>query len=272
MAITTYSALLSKLSSPRQTLHVPKVGGGSAYTSIPFNSLWKSYPNPGTTPTTAAACDNSMVGSIGGGYYGLWDSGTTGRIGQISVTSNDPAVYVIADRLSHQGGLSGTTTGAQTTNLPTATLTRYTDGVGVWAALEIYTGVGTTARTVTASYTNSASASGHTTEVTQFGGSNYNSAGRFVPLPMQSGDFGVKSVESVTLSASTGSAGNFGVTLFKPLFMFQSLAGSPEPTVITALCGGAIPKYVNGAHLFLLSTSDSYRYDMGMALSMIDDD
>jgi hypothetical protein len=36
-------------------------------------------------------------------------------------------------------------------------------------------------------------------------------------LPLQEGDSGVRSVESVTVLATTGTAGNFGVTLFKPL-------------------------------------------------------
>jgi hypothetical protein len=36
-------------------------------------------------------------------------------------------------------------------------------------------------------------------------------------LPLQQGDSGVRAVASVTAAASTGTVGNFGVTLFKPL-------------------------------------------------------
>ena len=34
-------------------------------------------------------------------------------------------------------------------------------------------------------------------------------------VPLQSGDKGVRSVQSVTLSSTTGTAGNFGITLMK---------------------------------------------------------
>jgi len=38
-------------------------------------------------------------------------------------------------------------------------------------------------------------------------------------MSLADGDTGVRSVEGVTVAATTGTAGNFGVTLFKPIFM-----------------------------------------------------
>jgi hypothetical protein len=124
---------------------------------------------------------------------------------------------VIIDRLSEQGGLDGTVTTPQATNLPTAALTRYTSGEGVCAGLEIRTSIGTGGSTVAASYTNTTPAAGRTTEAVSFGVANRNGGGTFVPLPLQGGDTGVKSVETVTLSGSTGTAGNFGLVLYMPL-------------------------------------------------------
>ena len=77
--------------------------------------------------------------------------------------------------------------------------------------------------TVTASYTNQAGTSGRTTTSVNFWSGGLGQA--TVPptanqvqfLPLQSGDYGVRAVASVTLSASTLTAGNFGVFLFKPL-------------------------------------------------------
>jgi hypothetical protein len=126
-------------------------------------------------------------------------------------------MLVLCDRLSHQGGLSGTATGAQTTNLPTAALTRYTDGVGVMLGLEIYTQIGTTATTITASYTDQDGNTGQTTAATAWGATGFREASRLVVLPLAAGDTGVRAVASVTAAATTGTAGNFGVTLFKPL-------------------------------------------------------
>jgi hypothetical protein len=74
----------------------------------------------------------------------------------------------------------------------------------IW--LEIYTLIGTTATTVTCSYTNQAGTSGRTTPAMTFGGTG---------LPLQQGDTGVRSVQSVTVLATTGTAGAFGVVLAK---------------------------------------------------------
>jgi hypothetical protein len=46
---------------------------------------------------------------------------------------------------------------------------------------------------------------------------------KFQIMPLQAGDRGVKSVESLTLSASTGTAGNFGLTLFRPIMTFPGV-------------------------------------------------
>jgi hypothetical protein len=46
-------------------------------------------------------------------------------------------------------------------------------------------------------------------------------ANRFVVVPLADGDTGVRSVESVTLAATTGATGNFGVTLFKPICLLN---------------------------------------------------
>ena len=137
------------------------------------------------------------------------------------------------DRLCHQSGLDATITTAQTTNLPTAALPRYTDGKGVWIAHERCVAVGTTASDITVSYTNQDGTSGRTSPTTTFtvtGNVDDSAIGQLYILPLQEGDTGVRSVQSVTLSGSTGTAGNFGITLLKPLwytptesyFSFQS--------------------------------------------------
>jgi hypothetical protein len=180
--------------------------------------------------------------------------------------------HLVCDRLSHQGGLSGTAAGAQTTNLPTAALTRYTSGVGVFAALEIYSTVGTTATTVTASYTNESGSSGRTSPAMAFGGTNEREVGRIVVLPLQSGDVGVRSVESVTLAGTTGSVGNFGVTLFRPLaFMPAANIGGWNYLYDGVLAAGvSIPQVVSDACLFTLTVASASGYGQFlMALNFI---
>lgn len=136
---------------------------------------------------------------------------------------------LLFDRLSHTGGLSGTVTTAQTTNLPTAALTRYTTGEGVRAAMQIYTTVGPTDFTTSCSYTNQAGTAGRTGQISRaLGTPGSGSLGIFT---LQSGDTGVRSVESVTLSASTGTAGNFGVVLLKPLCVIPPAQYSDVSTI-----------------------------------------
>ena len=147
--------------------------------------------------------------------------------------------------------MSGIVTTAQTTNLPTAALTRYTNGVGVQIGLTIYAAIGATGTTVTATYTNESGGSGRVTPLTNLGGASFNTARRFITLPLQSGDTGVQSVQNVTVTATTGTAGNFGVTLYKPLVMLSVPVVSQDFDWDALFSLGAnAPEIVDGACLF----------------------
>jgi len=175
-----------------------------------------------TTPSTAVVPDRTTTGAI---HFPTPQGSNNSFIMGMGHTSDQARPIMLADILSWQGGLSGTVITAQTTNLPTAALTRYTDGVGVMLGLACWTATGSTAVNVTASYTNQAGTTGRTTVSVNFWGGGFGAvsaaptATQFQALPLQSGDYGVRAVASVTLSASTLTAGNFGVFLFKPLAM-----------------------------------------------------
>lgn len=211
MSIASYAAYKTKLDSPWRRINDTK----NAITTVAGRlfSAWQVAPDAGAAPTTAAVPTNATTGS-----WGQNDNGpATQRLAESAASLATMGTVIVVDRLSHQGGLSGTTTTAQTTNLPTAALTRYTDGVGVFAALEIYSAVGSTGTTVTASYTDATLGAGQTTLATVFGGTGFNTANRCIVLPLADGGTGVQAVASVTVLASTATAGNFGVTLFRPL-------------------------------------------------------
>lgn len=211
------------------------------------SDLWVPQVPAGVAPTTAVVPTRTTAGALG------QVNGNGGILGIIGARFNamNPGTYIIADRLSHQGGLSGTATAAQTTNLPTAALTRYTSGDGVMAMLTIYTQIGTSAVTVTASYTNEAGTSGRTTPTVALGATGFREANRAILLPLQSGDKGVRAVASVTPSATTGTAGNYGVTLFKPLIaVIVGMDGVAVCDFITGGMGGGMPEIVDDACLF----------------------
>jgi hypothetical protein len=208
MAIATYAAFKNAKPHARGSY----LKAALTTTSARLYMRWTSGPLNAPAPTTAVVPDATTLGSMPG-----WPPGLTAWIKTAIIGRGGGGSYIIADRLSHQGGLSGIVTGAQTTNLPTAALTRYTSGVGVMAALEISTSVGTTATTAVVSYTNSAGTAGRTSPSVTFGGANDRQTAQVQMVPLQAGDVGVRSVESVTLAASTATAGAFGVTLYKPL-------------------------------------------------------
>ncbi|MDX2073022.1 MAG: hypothetical protein SFX19_01500 [Alphaproteobacteria bacterium] len=179
-----------------------------------WSSLWrynKSRGGSGAVPTSAAAPDNATRG-------GLMQADPSGGqekwlLGQGCFASIAGAV-MLYDRLLHNGGLVGTSVAAQTVG---GTLTRNTGGEGNQIWVEIYTAIGTTATTITASYTNQAGVSGRTTKPIAIGGTGNREGERMLPLPLQDGDTGVQAVASVTLAGSTVTSGNFGVTVLKPL-------------------------------------------------------
>lgn len=110
-------------------------------------------------------------------------------------------------------GFSGAVTTAQSvTNFPTLTRPD-ANGTGLEIWIECYTATGATASNITVQYTNSDNVSGRNTVSTAHITSM--PANRMYQVPLQAGDKGVKSIESITLSASTGTAGAFGVSLMR---------------------------------------------------------
>jgi len=155
----------------------------------------------------------------------------------------------IYDRLLHIGGLSGTVTTAQTVG---GALTRYTNGVGNLAYFEVYTNIGTSSTvTATLSYTNDLNNAA--TATIRVGGTSSTPRARFQAqaFPLNAGEKGVKAVTSVTLSTSTGVAGNFGITVGHPLMTLmggdatiETMADSvsdvhsllPAPEIVSEAC------------------------------------
>ena len=174
-------------------------------------SLWKlaGFPTVGVTPTTASYCGSSLVGS-----WPMPDPGTLQQyIAKMTASSSVIGQLILMDRLAHMGGLSGTLTTAQTVNLDIVTPASQgrcgADGTGVLWCLEWYTDTGATAVTATITYTNQDDVSGRTTTVAL---AATRRASLLLPILPNISDLRIKSIQSVQLSATTGTAGNFGVT------------------------------------------------------------
>jgi hypothetical protein len=129
----------------------------------------------------------------------------------------------LVDRLAHVGGLNATTVTAQTVGIDlrissgnvSAARIGATDYSDIIWAMEIHTDIGTTARNLTINYRNAAGTDGQTQTFTNFigGASPANRAARLFPLDNITG--GCSQINSCTLSASTGTAGNFGFVAYR---------------------------------------------------------
>ena len=190
----------------------------------PLRSHWMDDPDGApAAPTTPVTCDYSTPGAFAFRFSGqrvlLLDAMRNFTVpGQYPTVDIDSGMnlLVFCDRLSHQAGLTKAP-GVQTTNLPTAALTRYTTGAGVMIGIETYS-AGSSSLYAQVTYTNSAGVGGQVSQPSVLtNGFNWSL------VSLADGDTGVRSVESFEVLSGT-SAGNLGITLFKPLFWVPVLA------------------------------------------------
>lgn len=153
---------------------------------------------------------------------------------RVGAANQAPLTCLFADYLGFYPLIDGDSVDPQaTTN--TASLTRYATGDGVQAFVVVQVpGTLAATATCTVSYTNHAGTSGRTSTFSLYGSgvigtcvsvTNTSSAlGGLSPfIPLQSGDRGIRSIESVTLSAAIG--GFVNIVLCKPLFMLPLWEG-----------------------------------------------
>ena len=204
MAITTLDGLVAA----NRCKVIFQKATSTAKAAGALQSLWKvaGIPAAGATPPTGAgeAPNKATLGAL---QFGEIGGGTSIYLGRMAVSGATPGTLIIYDRLSHNSGLVGNITTEQTVN--SAALTRSTDGVGVEVFLETYTATGATAANITVKYTDE---QGNTGLTVTFAHQQTPVVGQLQQVP---GIFGCRQIESVQFSASTGSAGDFGIVLAK---------------------------------------------------------
>ena len=186
-----------------------------------YHSLWRAtgQPGQGAIPAAAANCNQSTTGCL---TFSQQTEPTKSYLAYLEAASSNSAMTLeVHDRLMHMGGLSGTLTTAQTVGLDFNGVTadnmaerigdaNYSD-IQWW--LEWYTDTGATVATATVAVTYSDGTTGNLTAVSLAAtrrASFMQSLNGLIPAAA-AGKF-IRAVNTVTLSASTGTAGNFGVT------------------------------------------------------------
>jgi len=163
--------------------------------------LWNAAGNPpaGSDPTglVGAACTKALTGAL---PFNNPTSPATLHMLSLGVGGPTMGVLIIYDRLWHVGGISLTSTTTQTFTGVQAP-TRHANGVGNKLALEITTATtGTSAVTITVTYTNTNDVTGRQATLTTPAAAQ--PVNRVHLFNLQAGDVGVKSVQSIILSAS----------------------------------------------------------------------
>jgi hypothetical protein len=245
MTIATIDQLVDALGNNASRVLIDKASIVNL-TANQLHSLWRAtgQPGQGAIPAAAARCTNALTGAI---QFAQQTAPATSYLGWAAVACSNGAVTIeIHDRLMHMGGLSGTVTTAQTVDLDLfANLAQdnldarkgdanFSD-VSWWA--EWYTDTGGTAVTMTVNVTYDDGSSGNLSAISL---AATRRASFLVPLngfipAADSGKF-IRDINTVTLSATTGAAGNFGFTAtrnrvtlpliqanFAALFDFQQL-------------------------------------------------
>jgi hypothetical protein len=185
-----------------------------------FISMWRAtgFPAQAAIPTTPVLCTKAITGAVG--FTNQTAPADSYLAYAFLTSSNSGTTIEIHDRLIHNGGLVLNLATSQVTNLPLnlETLGVVADRIGeanysdVQWWLEVYSDGGATASNATINVTYDDNSTGNLA-VVAVGGTLR--ASRMIPLiTAVSGRF-IKAINSVILSASTGTAGNFGFTATK---------------------------------------------------------
>lgn len=190
------------------------------------------FPPAGVAPATGngTTYDRTTQGAFPITNAG---SGKTLTIGLMTGYGTAAGTLVLYDRLWAVSGYSGTVTTPQGPGTP-PTLPRYTTGDLVECWMEVYTALGATSTTATLSYTNQAGTSGRSGTLTVPASMGAN---RMLPFNLQAGDSGVRTIANVTLAASTGTAGNFGLTLLRRIAEIPIIVAHTGPQIDPFFCG-----------------------------------
>lgn len=257
MAITSRDQLIDAMGNNSSRIVIDKANIVNAAAGQ-FHSLWRAtgQPGQGAIPTSAAVCNNTLLGSL---QFTQQVAPATSYLGVVeSLSSNSAMTLEFHDRLVHMGGLVGNVATAQNALIDLNTLLA-TDNLDArkgdasfsdvqwW--LEWYADTGSTAVTATVNVTYNDGTTGALTGISL---AATRRASQMIPLngsiPAAASGKYICGVNTVQLSATTGTAGNFGVTATRyRAANFMPLSNGRYTSDWAAL---GLPEIVNNSCLF----------------------
>jgi hypothetical protein len=248
MAITTLDGVIAGAQWPRRLVKAvtPTLVAGRPA------SLWSLAGNPGAGGFNATLNGVTLSNSDNGAINFANPASGHSRLSRLQAAATQPGVLMLADRLWHNGGYTITSTAAQNTTFPGLPTGRDANGAtlgdGVLAAVEVSAATGAGTPTLTLGYTNAAGTAGRTaTNVIPTVASS--AIGAFYEIGLQAGDNGIRSVQSLTLSA-TWTSGTINLVLYRPI-AFLEIPAAFVPNALDALTSG-FPRIMDNACLFLV--------------------
>ncbi len=219
MAISTYDQLTAAQAGS-MTRPIYKAAG-TAEAAGQWYSYWLAAGRPGAGSAPSPGLNGEQVSSATAGTLSVTDAATgQNYLAGLALTATAVASLMLYDRLWQNSGITVTTTTAQTISAAVALPARDENGAAlgenVEAWLEVYTatGNGSPVTGATISYTNSAGTAGRTGTIDSIAATAV--AGTMVPISLQAGDTGVRSIQSITLGTSLVS-GSVGLVLIRRL-------------------------------------------------------
>jgi hypothetical protein len=255
MPITTLDQALAGMQWPR---FFAKAATGTLVAGRPF-SLWALAGFPGAGAYDATLNGVALTAPVNGQIPFSNPVSGNSYLARLQAANVQAGMLLLVDRLWHNGGFNITLTTAQNIVSPTwpaRDADGATSGAGVLLSVDVSATTGAGTPTLTASYTNSAGTAGRTaTNVLTTAASS--AAGTSYWLGLQAGDLGVRSVESLTLSA-TWTSGTINMVAYRILAALE-LSAASVPNAIDALTSG-FPRIYDGSvpyFIFLPSASTS---------------
>jgi hypothetical protein len=256
MTINTRDELISALGNNSSRLVIDKASLANQVAGV-FASMWRATGQPaqGAIPTSAAVPTYATTGAVN---FAQQTGPATSYLAWLAVAGSNIGTVEVHDRLAHYGGLVfNVTTGQTLTGMDLSTLAPSAARVGsanyddVQWWLEVYTDGGATASNATINVTFDDATTGNLNTLAVGGTLR---AGRCYSVDAlrtgaQQGK-NIRGINSVTLSASTGTAGNFGFTATRPRTAVPIILVNRCETADWAALG--LPEIPNDSCLFYM--------------------
>lgn len=231
MAITTMNGVASALGTgPQPKIFFPSATNVAAG-FINLNQAVTGGHGLMAAPTAFGSGGTTYNQSTVSTGFNEWTAvgGTSAYLGRVAIAGPTAGTIFIYDLMWACSGFVGNVATAQAVVGFSGMPARNTTGANCELWIGCSSAIGATGHNVTASYTNQAGTPGRTTVSTA--GIPSMPANRMYQLPLQSGDTGIQNLASITLSISSGTAGNLWALIMRQV----SVVPIPVPNVAQLL-------------------------------------